>query len=153
MWPPPATKERAGTKMVYPAYYTYTCDVCEEFITVWADTRLEYVTLPATGVVSASMTDQGKYPWSYNSAAQRFESGNVNVDKSISTTSFVFTLDRQRTIAFDFGVSSEEKCDQGHHQPEQRGGDQQHRCGYQRRKVGHLQRYPDRRHVDAHRVL
>ena len=104
-------KERAGTKMVYPAYYTYTCDVCEEFITVWADTRLEYVTLPATGVVSASMTDQGKYPWSYNSAAQRFESGNVNVDKSISTTSFVFTLDRQRTIAFDFGVSSEEKCD------------------------------------------
>ena len=103
--------ERAGTKMVYPAYYTYTCDVCEEFITVWADTRLEYVTLPATGVVSASMTDQGKYPWSYNSAAQRFESGNVNVDKSISTTSFVFTLDRQRTIAFDFGVSSEEKCD------------------------------------------
>ena len=103
--------ERAGTKMAYPAYYTYTCDVCNELITVWADTRLEYVTLPATGVVSASMTDQGKYPWSYNSAAQRFESGNVNVDKSISTTSFVFTLDRQRTIAFDFGVSSEEKCD------------------------------------------
>ena len=99
--------ERAGTKMVYPAYYTYTCDVCEEFITVWADTRLEYVTLPATGVVSASMTDQGKYPWSYNSAAQRFESGNANVNKSASTTSFVFTLDRQRTIAFDFGVSSE----------------------------------------------
>lgn len=103
--------ERAGTKMAYPAYYTYTCDVCNELITVWADTRLEYVTLPATGVVSASMTDQGKYPWSYNSAAQRFESGNVNVDKSASTTSFVFTLDRQRTIAFDFGVSSEEKCD------------------------------------------
>ena len=99
--------ERAGTKMVYPAYYTYTCDVCEEFITVWADTRLEYVTLPATGVVSASMTDQGKYPWSYNSAAQRFESGNANVNKSASTTSFVFTLDRQRIISFDFGVSSE----------------------------------------------
>ena len=99
--------ERAGTKMVYPAYYTYTCDVCEEFIKVWADTRLEYVTLPATGVVSASMTDQGKYPWTYNSAAQRFESGNANVNKSASTTSFVFTLDRQRTIAFDFGVSSE----------------------------------------------
>lgn len=104
-------KERAGTKMVYPAYYTYTCDVCNELITVWADTRLEYVTLPATGVVSASMTDQGKYPWTYNSAAQRFESGNANVDKSISTTSFVFTLDRQRTIAFDFGVSSEEGYD------------------------------------------
>lgn len=49
----------------------------------------------------------GKYPWSYNSAAQRFESGNVNVDKSTSTTSFVFTLDRQRIISFDFGVSSE----------------------------------------------
>ena len=103
--------ERAGTKMAYPAYYTYTCDVCNELITVWADTRLEYVTLPATGVVSASMTDQGKYPWSYNSAAQRFESGNVNVDKSISTTSFVFTLDRQRIISFDFGVSSEEGFD------------------------------------------
>ena len=99
--------ERAGTRTVYPAYYTYTCDVCNELITVWADTRLEYVTLPATGVVSASMTDQGKYPWSYNSAAQRFESGNANVNKSASTTSFVFTLDRQRTIAFDFGVSSE----------------------------------------------
>ena len=99
--------ERAGTKTVYPAYYTYTCDVCEEFITVWADTRLEYVTLPATGVVSAAMTDEGKYPWSYNSAAQRFESGNANVNKSASTTSFVFTLDRQRIISFDFGVSSE----------------------------------------------
>ena len=99
--------ERAGRRTVYPAYYTYTCDVCNELITVWADTRLEYVTLPATGVVSASMTDQGKYPWSYNSAAQRFESGNANVNKSASTTSFVFTLDRQRTIAFDFGVSSE----------------------------------------------
>ena len=103
--------ERAGTKMVYPAYYTYTCDVCEEFITVWADTRLEYVTLPATGVVSAAMTDEGKYPWTYNSAAERFESGNAGANSSTSTTSFVFTLDRQRTIAFDFGVSSEEKYD------------------------------------------
>ena len=103
--------ERAGTKTVYPAYYTYTCDVCEEFITVWADTRLEYVTLPATGVVSAAMTDEGKYPWTYNSAAERFESGNAGANSSTSTTSFVFTLDRQRTIAFDFGVSSEEKYD------------------------------------------
>ena len=103
--------ERAGTKMVYPAYYTYTCDVCNELITVWADTRLEYVTLPATGVVSAAMTDEGKYPWTYNSAAERFESGNAGANSSTSTTSFVFTLDRQRTIAFDFGVSSEEKYD------------------------------------------
>ncbi len=103
--------ERAGTRTVYPAYYTYTCDVCEEFITVWADTRLEYVTLPATGVVSAAMTDEGKYPWTYNSAAERFESGNAGANSSTSTTSFVFTLDRQRTIAFDFGVSSEEKYD------------------------------------------
>ena len=103
--------ERAGTKTVYPAYYTYTCDVCEEFITVWADTRLEYVTLPATGVVSAAMTDEGKYPWTYNSAAERFESGNAGANSSTSTTSFVFTLDRQRTIAFDFGVSSEENYD------------------------------------------
>ena len=103
--------ERAGTKTVYPAYYTYTCDVCEELITVWADTRLEYVTLPATGVVSAAMTDEGKYPWTYNSAAERFESGNAGANSSTSTTSFVFTLDRQRTIAFDFGVSSEENYD------------------------------------------
>ena len=103
--------ERAGTRTVYPAYYTYTCDVCNELITVWADTRLEYVTLPATGVVSAAMTDEGKYPWTYNSAAERFESGNAGANSSTSTTSFVFTLDRQRAIAFDFGVSSEEKCD------------------------------------------
>ena len=103
--------ERAGTKTVYPAYYTYTCDVCNELITVWADTRLEYVTLPATGVVSAAMTDEGKYPWTYNSAAERFESGNAGANSSTSTTSFVFTLDRQRTIAFDFGVSSEENYD------------------------------------------
>ena len=103
--------ERAGTRTVYPAYYTYTCDVCNELITVWADTRLEYVTLPATGVVSAAMTDEGKYPWTYNSAAERFESGNASANSSTSTTSFVFTLDRQRTIAFDFGVSSEEKYD------------------------------------------
>lgn len=26
--------ERAGTRTVYPAYYTYTCDVCNELITV-----------------------------------------------------------------------------------------------------------------------
>ena len=103
--------ERAGTRTVYPAYYTYTCDVCNELITVWADTRLEYVTLPATGVVSAAMTDEGKYPWTYNSAAERFESGNAGANSSTSTTSFVFTLDRQRTIAFDFGVSSEESYD------------------------------------------
>ena len=103
--------ERAGTRTVYPAYYTYTCDVCNELITVWADTRLEYLTLPATGVVSAAMTDEGKYPWTYNSAAERFESGNAGANSSTSTTSFVFTLDRQRAIAFDFGVSSEEKCD------------------------------------------
>ncbi len=103
--------ERAGTRTVYPAYYTYTCDVCNELITVWADTRLEYVTLPATGVVSAAMTDEGKYPWTYNSAAERFESGNAGANSSASTTSFVFTLDRQRTIAFDFGVSSEENYD------------------------------------------
>ncbi len=103
--------ERAGTKVVYPAYYTYTCDTCEEFITVWADTRLEYVTLPATGVTSASMTDEGKYPWTYNSAAERFESGNTKVGSSTSATSFVFTLDRQRTISFDYGVSSEANYD------------------------------------------
>ena len=103
--------ERAGTRTVYPAYYTYTCDVCNELITVWADTRLEYVTLPATGVVSAAMTDEGKYPWTYNSAAERFESGNAGANSSTSTTSFLFTLDRQRTIAFDFGVSSEENYD------------------------------------------
>ena len=103
--------ERTGTRTVYPAYYTYTCDVCNELITVWADTRLEYVTLPATGVVSAAMTDEGKYPWTYNSAAERFESGNAGANSSTSTTSFVFTLDRQRTIAFDFGVSSEESYD------------------------------------------
>ena len=103
--------ERAGTRTVYPAYYTYTCDVCNELITVWADTRLEYVTLPATGVVSAAMTDEGKYPWTYNSAAERFESGNAGANSSTSATSFVFTLDRQRTIAFDFGVSSEENYD------------------------------------------
>ena len=103
--------ERAGTRTVYPAYYTYTCDVCNELITVWADTRLEYVTLPATGVVSAAMTDEGKYPWTYNSAAERFESGNAGANSSTSTTSFAFTLDRQRTIAFDFGVSSEESYD------------------------------------------
>ena len=103
--------ERAGTRTVYPAYYTYTCDVCNELITVWADTRLEYVILPATGVVSAAMTDEGKYPWTYNSAAERFESGNAGANSSTSTTSFVFTLDRQRTIAFDFGVSSEENYD------------------------------------------
>ena len=103
--------ERAGTRMVYPAYYTYTCDTCEEVITVWADTRLECVTLPATGVASASMADEGKYPWSYNSAAERFESGNAGANSSTSTTSFVFTLDRQRTISFEYGVSSEANYD------------------------------------------
>ncbi len=63
--------------------------------------------MPATGVVSAAMTDEGKYAWSYNSAAQRFESGNANVNKSASATSFCVYLTASAPSPSDFGVSSE----------------------------------------------
>ena len=90
----------------YPAYYTYTCDRCDAFVKQWNDERLAYVTLPEEGVTSANMAD-GSYPWQYNTEKNRFESTNVDQNKTTSETSFSFTVDKDLLLSFDYGVSSE----------------------------------------------
>ena len=90
----------------YPAYYTYTCDRCDAFVKQWNDERLAYVILPEEGVTSANMAD-GSYPWQYNTEKNRFESTNVDQNKTTSETSFSFTVDKDLLLSFDYGVSSE----------------------------------------------
>ena len=108
----PALGHTPGSSAVtkYPAYCTYTCDRCKAFVKEWNDERLQYVTLPETGVTSASVSDS-TYPWGYNTAKDRFESTNVDVDRSTSETAFAFTLSAPAVLTFDYGVSSESSCD------------------------------------------
>ena len=108
----PALGHTPGSNEVteYPAYRTYTCDRCKASVKEWNDERLQYVTLPETGVTSASVSDS-TYPWGYNTAKDRFESTNVDVDRSTSETAFAFTLSAPTVLTFDYGVSSESSCD------------------------------------------
>ena len=108
----PALGHTPGSNEVtkYPAYRTYTCDRCKAFVKEWNDERLQYVTLPETGVTSASVSDS-TYPWGYNTDKGRFESTNVDVDRSTSETAFAFTLSAPTVLTFDYGVSSESSCD------------------------------------------
>ena len=108
----PALGHTPGSSAVtkYPAYRTYTCDRCKAFVKEWNDERLQYVTLPETGVTSASVSDS-TYPWRYSADNGRFESTNVDVDRSTSETAFAFTLTAPVVLAFDYGVSSEQNCD------------------------------------------
>ena len=108
----PALGHTPGSNEVtkYPAYSTYTCDRCKASVKEWNDERLQYVTLPETGVTSASVSDS-TYPWGYNTDKGRFESTNVDVDRSTSETAFAFTLSAPTVLTFDYGVSSESSCD------------------------------------------
>ena len=108
----PALGHTPGSNEVtkYPAYRTYTCDRCKESVKEWYDERLQYVTLPGTGVTSASVSDS-TYPWGYNTDKSRFESTNVDVNRSTSETAFAFTLTAPAMLTFDYSVSSEQNCD------------------------------------------
>lgn len=108
----PALGHTPGSNEVteYPAYRTYTCDRCKKFVKKWKDERLQYVTLPVTGVTSASVSDS-TYPWGYNTDKDRFESTNVDVNNSTSETAFAFTLTAPAVLAFDYSVSSENGYD------------------------------------------
>lgn len=108
----PALGHMPGSNEVtkYPAYRTYTCDRCKAFVKEWNDERLQYVTLPETGVTSAFVSDS-TYPWGYSADNGRFESTNVDVNNSTSETAFAFTLTAPTVLTFDYGVSSESSCD------------------------------------------
>ena len=108
----PALGHTPGSNEVteYPAYRTYTCDRCKAFVKEWNNERLQYVTLPETGVTSASVSDS-TYPWGYNTGKSRFESTNVDVNNSTSETAFAFTLTAPAVLDFDYSVSSENGYD------------------------------------------
>ena len=95
----------------YPAYRTYICATCGEFIKEWNDERLQYVELSDTGITSIDMKDDGSYPWRYNEESEHFESTNAGVGSSTSATAFDFTLTMPVVLTFDYGVSSEGNYD------------------------------------------
>lgn len=100
-----------GTEQVFTGYKTYKCAVCGETYTVWDDDRLGHVSYPEQTVTSISVSDNGNYPWVYNSDLDRFESSNQEQDKTSSTTSFAFTLSAPTVLRFGYGVSSENGYD------------------------------------------
>lgn len=100
-----------GTEQVFTGYKTYVCAVCGETYTVWDDDRLGHVSYPEQTVTSISVSDNGNYPWVYNSDLDRFESSNQEQDKTSSTTSFAFTLSAPTVLRFGYGVSSENGYD------------------------------------------
>lgn len=100
-----------GTEQVFTGYKTYECAVCGETYTVWDDDRLGHVSYPEQTVTSISVSDNGNYPWVYNSDLDRFESSNQEQDKTSSTTSFAFTLSAPTVLRFGYGVSSENGYD------------------------------------------
>ena len=100
-----------GTEQVFTGYKTYECAVCGKTYTVWDDDRLGHVSYPEQTVTSISVSDNGNYPWVYNSDLDRFESSNQEQDKTSSTTSFAFTLSAPTVLRFGYGVSSENGYD------------------------------------------
>ena len=100
-----------GTEQVFTGYKTYECAVCGETYTVWDDDRLGHVSYPEQTVTSISVSDNGNYPWVYDSDLDRFESSNQEQDKTSSTTSFAFTLSAPTVLRFGYGVSSENGYD------------------------------------------
>ena len=96
-----------GGKTQYLLYTIYTCTVCGETIIEGDDERLSHLTLAADSITSASVADNGDYPWQYNEDTGRFESTNKGKDSSSSETVFTFVLTQKLPISFGYGVSSE----------------------------------------------
>ena len=96
---------------VYAAYKDETCSVCGENYRIWNDDRLQYIVLPAKGVTTITMNDEGDYSWNWKTSKARFESSNGGVSRSKSKTELSFTLSEEKVLSFGYGVSSEEKYD------------------------------------------
>ncbi|MEY8367490.1 DUF4430 domain-containing protein [Anaerovoracaceae bacterium 42-11] len=95
----------------HPAYTECVCSTCGVQYTVWNDDRLQFMVLPEKGIADVFMKNEGDYPWNWEAANARFESSNGGVGKSKSKTELSFTLSEEKTLSFEYGVSSEKKYD------------------------------------------
>lgn len=80
---------------------------------VWDDIRLSHIGFDyhKEGILYASFTDEGDYPWSYNENTRCFESTNVGAGNTTSTTKLTVTLEWPATVSFNYGASSEQDYD------------------------------------------
>lgn len=99
--------------VVYKMYKLCTCAVCGETYRVWDDIRLSHIGFDyhKEGILYASFTDEGDYPWSYNENTRCFESTNVGAGNTTSTTKLTVTLEWPATVSFNYGASSEQDYD------------------------------------------
>ena len=100
------TKEKT-----YPAYKDCICSVCKTEYRHWNDERLQYIVFCDSGLSEVTMSDNGDYPWVWNAGKARFESSNIDKDKTTSETNIKFTLTEKRYLSFGYGASSENGYD------------------------------------------
>ena len=102
---------------VFPAYKQEVCSICNAKYKVWNDDRLQYIVLPSEGLETITMSDEtsggstAKYPWQWNVRKARFESSNVDQNKTTSESSMTFTLSQACYLSFEYGASSEKGWD------------------------------------------
>ncbi len=73
----------------------HTCSVCDR----------------SYKVISALDTSEGEYAWVWNADKQRFESTNQGKGSTSSTGAKTITLEKDATVSFRYGVSSEQNYD------------------------------------------
>ncbi len=95
----------------HPAYKDCVCSVCKTEYRSWNDERLQYMVFCSTGLSEVTMSDNGDYPWIWNSKTARFESSNFDKNKTTSETNITFTLTQARYLSFGYGASSEKGYD------------------------------------------
>ncbi len=95
----------------HPAYKDCVCSVCKTEYRSWNDERLQYMVFCSTGLSEVTMSDNGDYSWIWNTKKARFESSNIDKDRTTSETTMTFTLTQARYLSFGYGASSEEGCD------------------------------------------
>ena len=103
---------KAGTGETHIGYTSYICSVCDEPYQEWTDDLLSHVTYREVGLSDIAVTSSQSYPWVYNTETRRFESSNAGKDSTTSESSFTFTLNSPSILRFDYGVSSENSCDE-----------------------------------------
>lgn len=100
-----------GTGETHIGYTTYICAVCGKSYQDWTDDLLSHVSYREVGLSDITVAHNDSYPWVYNTENNRFESSNVDVDKSTSESSLTFTLNFPAILRFSYGVSSESDYD------------------------------------------
>lgn len=100
-----------GTGETHIGYTTYICAVCGKSYQDWTDDLLSHVSYREVGLSDITVAHNDSYPWVYNTENNRFESSNVDVDKSTSESSLTFTLNFPAILRFSYGVSSENGYD------------------------------------------